>query len=82
MVGKENVDDYFLTSCAFPLSSSVFVTFRTAVYVSYNTRLDKGDDSNKSRFKSSLCAVNLDDFTTSSVPSAAAAAKQPAAVAP
>jgi catabolite regulation protein CreA len=33
---------------------------RTAVYVSYNTRLDKNDDSNKSRFKSSLCAVNLD----------------------
>lgn len=33
---------------------------KTAVYVSYNTRLDKGDDSNKSRFKSSLCAVNLE----------------------
>jgi CreA protein len=33
----------------------------TVVYVSFNTRLDKGDDSNKSRFKSSLCAVNLDD---------------------
>ncbi|KAL3927264.1 MAG: hypothetical protein SGARI_005371, partial [Bacillariaceae sp.] len=25
---------------------------KTVVYVSYNTRLDKGDDSNKSRFKS------------------------------
>lgn len=33
---------------------------KTVVYVSYNTRLDKGDDSNKSRFKSSLCAVNLE----------------------
>lgn len=33
----------------------------TVVYVSYNTRLDKSDDSNKSRFKSSLCAVNLND---------------------
>ena len=33
---------------------------KTVVYVSYNTRLDKGDDTNKSRFKSSLCAVNLD----------------------
>ena len=33
----------------------------TMVYVSFNTRLDKGDDTNKSRFKSSLCAVNLDE---------------------
>lgn len=33
----------------------------TVVYVSYNTRFDKNDDSNKSRFKSSLCAVNLND---------------------
>lgn len=33
---------------------------KTAVYVSFNTRLDKNDDTNKSRFKSSLCAVNLE----------------------
>jgi len=33
----------------------------TVIYVSYNTRLDKNDDTNKSRFKSSLCAVNLND---------------------
>ena len=33
----------------------------TVVYVSYSTRLDKGDDTNKSRFKSSLCAVNLNE---------------------
>lgn len=33
---------------------------KTAIYVSYNTRFDKSDDSNKSRFKSSLCAVNLE----------------------
>jgi catabolite regulation protein CreA len=33
---------------------------KTVVYVSYNTRFDKNDDTNKSRFKSSLCAVNLD----------------------
>ena len=33
----------------------------TVVYVSYNTRLVKNDDSNKSRFASSLCAVNLND---------------------
>lgn len=33
---------------------------KTVVYVSFNTRFDKGDDSNKSRFKSSLCAVNLE----------------------
>jgi len=32
----------------------------TMVYVSFNTRLDKNDDTNKSRFKSSICAVNLD----------------------
>lgn len=32
----------------------------TVVYVSFNTRLDKSDDANKSRFKSSLCAVGLD----------------------
>lgn len=30
------------------------------VYVSFNTRLDKGSDSNKSRFQSSTCAVSLD----------------------
>ncbi len=82
MLGKENEDYYFLTGCAFPLSASRFVTSRTAVYVSYNTRLDKSDDSNKSRFKSSLCAVNLDDYIPDSAPSAIAAAKQPAAVAP
>ena len=33
---------------------------KTVVYVSYNTRFDKGSDDNKSRFKSSLCAVNLE----------------------
>eukprot|EP00544_Gedaniella_sp_CCMP2646_P005492 CAMPEP_0202480462 /NCGR_PEP_ID=MMETSP1361-20130828/443_1 /ASSEMBLY_ACC=CAM_ASM_000849 /TAXON_ID=210615 /ORGANISM="Staurosira complex sp., Strain CCMP2646" /LENGTH=221 /DNA_ID=CAMNT_0049107899 /DNA_START=16 /DNA_END=681 /DNA_ORIENTATION=- len=31
----------------------------TIVYVSFNTRLDKNADTNKSRFKSSLCAINL-----------------------
>lgn len=38
----------------------------TVVYVSYSTRLDKNDDTNKSRFKSSLCALNLDESTSSS----------------
>lgn len=33
---------------------------QNVVYVSYNTRLDKSSDDNKSRFKSSLCAVNLE----------------------
>jgi len=33
----------------------------SVVYVSFNTRLDKSQDSNKSRFKSSICAVGLDD---------------------
>ena len=32
----------------------------TVVYASFNTRLDKNDDANKSRFKSSVCAVSLD----------------------
>ena len=27
------------------------------VYVAYSTRLDKNDDENKSRFKTTLCAV-------------------------
>jgi len=55
---------------------------KTAVYVSYSTRLDKNDDSNKSRFKSSLCAVNLDDYTEEPAPSAAAAVKAPIAATP
>lgn len=54
----------------------------TIVYVTFNTRLDKGDDSNKSRFKSSLCAVNLDDGGTPAVAVKAAAAATPASVAP
>ena len=33
----------------------------TMVYVSFNTRINKDDDSNKSRFKSSICAVNVDE---------------------
>lgn len=31
----------------------------TMVYVSFNTRLDKNSDTNKSRFKSSICSVPL-----------------------
>lgn len=34
----------------------------TVVYVSFNTRFDKNDDDNKSRFQNSLCAVNLDNY--------------------
>ncbi|KAL7542410.1 hypothetical protein ACHAWF_013665 [Thalassiosira exigua] len=33
---------------------------KTMVYVSFNTRLDKGSDSNKSRFKSSISAIPLE----------------------
>lgn len=33
---------------------------KTLVYVSFNTRLDKNSDSNKSRFKSSISAVSLE----------------------
>lgn len=32
------------------------------VYASFSTRLDKGDDSNKSRFKSSICAVHVNNL--------------------
>ena len=32
----------------------------TVVYVSFNTRWNKDDDANKSRFKSSICAVSLE----------------------
>ena len=45
----------------------------TAIYVSYSTRLDKNDDTNKSRFKSSLCAVNLDNFPETPAPAAKSA---------
>lgn len=54
------------------------VDTNTMVYVSFNTRLDKGDDSNKSRFKSSLCAVNLKDFPAPATAAAEAAATAPA----
>ena len=33
---------------------------KTLVYVSFNTRLDKNSDTNKSRFKSSICALSLE----------------------
>lgn len=36
----------------------------TVVYVVFNTRLNKDDDSNKSRFKSSLCVVDLAGSST------------------
>lgn len=36
---------------------------QTMVYVTFNTRLDKSDDANKSRFASGLCAVNLQTTT-------------------
>lgn len=31
----------------------------TLIYVSYSSRLSKDDDSNKSRFKSTMCAVPI-----------------------
>jgi catabolite regulation protein CreA len=33
------------------------------VYVTYNTRLNKNDDENRSRFKTSICSVSLLDET-------------------
>ena len=32
---------------------------KVLVYTAFNTRFNKGSDDNKSRFKSSLCAVSL-----------------------
>lgn len=49
----------------------------TIVYVSFNTRLDKGDDTNNSRFKSALCAVSLGE--PSSAPGVTEAAASAAA---
>ena len=37
-------------------------TGSNVVYAVYSQRLDKNDDSNKSRFKSNLCAVHVDEF--------------------
>ena len=34
---------------------------KALVYVSYSTRLDKADDQNKSRYKTSICVVDLND---------------------
>jgi len=34
----------------------------SVVYAQFSQRLDKGDDSKNSRFKSSLCAVHVDKF--------------------
>jgi catabolite regulation protein CreA len=34
---------------------------KNVVYVSYSQKVVSNDDSNKSRFKSSLCAVHIDD---------------------
>lgn len=33
---------------------------KVVIYVSFNTRLDKNSDSNKSRFKSSTCAISVE----------------------
>lgn len=46
---------------------------KTVVYVSFSTRLDKNDDTNKSRFKSSLCAINLEDYPPTINPELASA---------
>ena len=34
----------------------------SVVYAAYTQRLDKNEDTNNSRFKSSLCAVPVDEF--------------------
>lgn len=34
------------------------------IYVSYSTRFNNKDDDNKSRFKSSICAIPLDQEAT------------------
>ena len=30
------------------------------IYASFSTRFDKGNDANKGRFKSSICAIHID----------------------
>lgn len=34
---------------------------KALIYISYSTRFSKSDDDNKSRFKSSLCAIPVED---------------------
>ncbi len=41
---------------------------KAILYISYSTRLSKTDDDNKSRFKSSLCAVPLDGESLEIIP--------------
>eukprot|EP00560_Eucampia_antarctica_P006955 CAMPEP_0197825856 /NCGR_PEP_ID=MMETSP1437-20131217/2889_1 /TAXON_ID=49252 ORGANISM="Eucampia antarctica, Strain CCMP1452" /NCGR_SAMPLE_ID=MMETSP1437 /ASSEMBLY_ACC=CAM_ASM_001096 /LENGTH=264 /DNA_ID=CAMNT_0043426037 /DNA_START=80 /DNA_END=874 /DNA_ORIENTATION=- len=48
----------------------------TVIYVSFNTRLDKNSDSNKSRFKSSACAVNLEEKSTATTTTSIATKKE------
>jgi len=51
----------------------------TLLYVSYSDRIDKSTDSNKSRFKSALCAISLAEPPAAApAPAAAAAAAAPA----
>lgn len=52
----------------------------TVVYVSFNTRFDKNDDENKSRFQNSLCAVNLDNYGAEPITEASEASTLQAAV--
>ena len=35
---------------------------KSVVYAVYSQRIDKGEDTNNSRFKSNLCAVHVDEF--------------------
>ena len=42
----------------------------SVVYAVFSQRLDKGEDSNNSRFKSALCAIPVDEFTTSAATAA------------
>ena len=35
---------------------------QTLIYVSYSTRLNKDDDDNNSRFKTTTCAIPINDY--------------------
>lgn len=56
------------------------IEHNTVVYVSFNTRFDKNDDDNKSRFQNSLCAVNLDNYGVESISGAVSAIPGPPTV--
>ena len=71
----QNGEDVFSESKSFFKGKSIKIKrvydkeSNTAVYAAFSTRFITSDDSNKSRFKSSLCAVNLNAISLPAVSS-------------